>query len=366
MPPPPRQAQRGPSKHRRSTTPTDNTPAVPITPAPVAPAATTPSRSQAAPQPGHPPRGPNPNRLGINRNSATRSTLQQGARLVDASKVDLSATARRRNGRPGARHTTITLTSAPSKDAPGVFLIGLCIKDETGLRFDVHPTPGPLDDALPLALENAVLRCPALRDLVIVTPYKSLWNPANHTKATRDFVRQHGCRLTHAHPMPFDLGNMLAQAAARGESGPRRVDFHLYTASITDGARTYVSGILYGKSRAYQFTQTLPHASLAAAEAAVSQWAFRLMPENTDVMVHNANPIMQGVWENPKGCPPDVREVMKGVGQQIRLKNLKFKQGIEPYVANIARAAREIASHAYAGANLRAPLPAAPRKQEPA
>lgn len=130
---------------------------------------------------------------------------------------------RRRNGRPGARHTTITLTSAPSKDAPGVFLIGLCIKDETGLRFDVHPTPGPLDDALPLALENAVLRCPALRDLIIVTPYKSLWNPANHTQATRDFVRQHGCRLTHAHPMPFDLGNMLAQAAARGESGPRRV-----------------------------------------------------------------------------------------------------------------------------------------------
>ena len=395
MSPPPSKAARGPSKQRRGSSPTDtasvapsppappaadpvSTTAKPVTDAALAAAVSTPPTPAAAPRrrsarqdqkkPPHEQRGPNPNRLGISRNTSTQRTLQQGARLVDANKIDLSANARRRGGRPGGRHTTITLTSAASKDTPDVFLIGICIKDETGLRFDVHPTPGPLDDALPLALENAVLRCPALRDLILVTPYKSLWSAANHTKATRDFVRQHGCRITHSHPMPYDLSNMLAQAAARGECGPRQVDFHLYTASVTDGSRTYVSGILYGKSRAYQFTQTLPHGGLAAAEAAVAQWAFRLMPEHTDVMVHNANPIMRDVWENPKNCPPDVREVMKGVVQQIRLKNLKFRQGIEPYVADIARAAREIASHAYAGANLRtpAPTPAPQIRKEPA
>ncbi|MBZ9714953.1 hypothetical protein [Deinococcus multiflagellatus] len=298
----------------------------------------------------------------MTRNSGTRATLKRGARLVDPVKVDLSVSTRRRGGHAGARQTTITITSRPSKEDNSIFLIGLCIKDETGLRFDVHPTPGPLDAALPLALENAVLRTPALRDLILSTPYKTLWNPANHTKATRDYVRSHGCHLSPSHPLPFDLGHVLAHAAARGEMGPKLVDFHLYTASITDGERSYVSGILYGRSRAYQFTQTLPHANLAAAEAAVSHWAFKQMPEHTDIMIHNANPLMRDIWVNPSAGTPEVRDALKGVGQQIRLKNLKFKQGIEPYVASIARVAREIASHAYAGANLHRSTPAKGRR----
>lgn len=349
-----------PSKktRRKSTRPTTAgvPPAKPATPpAPdgtstAEPAARAPTKAKAASQ-----RGPNPNRLGLNRSMDGRETLRRGARLVDTSKVDLSAATRRSGGRPGARHTTITITSAPNPAHDGTFLIGLCIKDETGLRFDTYPSPGPIDDTLPLALENAVLRCPALRDLVVTTPYKLLWDERNHTKITRDYVRQHGCRITHAHPMPFDLGHMLARTAARGRSGPQLVDFHLYTASITDGERTYASGILYGRSKAYQFTQTFTGASLAAAEAAVTGWAFKLMPEHSEVMIHNANPTMREVWSNPDSMPGEVREVLKRVGQQLRLKNLKFKPAIEPYVGEIARVAREIVSHAYAGANLHSP-----------
>ncbi len=292
-------------------------------------------------------RGPNPNRI----------VARGGFRPTDAGTIDLSPQARRQGGRVGARHTTITILSAPSQGDRGVFLIGICIRDDTGLRFDAQPTPGPLDLALPLALENAVLRCPALRDLIVTTPYKLLWDSANHTPSTRDWVRRHGCRLTHAHPMPYDLGNMLALVAARGGRGPRLVDYHLYTASITDGERSYVSAVLYGRSKAYAFTQTLAHHNLAAAEAVASHWAFTRMPEHSEVMVCNANPVMREIWTTPQHAPPEVRDALHGLAQQIRLRNIRFVQQAEPFVADVARAAREMASHAYAGANLRVALP---------
>ncbi|GGB73660.1 hypothetical protein [Deinococcus soli (ex Cha et al. 2016)] len=325
---------------------------------PTTPAAATPPDPQAPTPPPTPvrrthphPRGPNPNRLDLGRSSAGRTTIKSGARLVHSS-VDLSAATRRAGGRPGSRHTTITIISAPNKDHPGAHRIGVCIKDETGLRFDTHPCPGPIDDHLPLVLENAVLRCPGLRDLIITTPYKHLWNEQNHTRKTRDYVRHHGCRIRPAHPMPYDLGHMLARTAASGHTGPTLVDYHLYTASLTDGERTYASGILYGRSKAYQFTQTTPGATLPAAEAAIATWAFALMPEHSDVMIHNASAAMQAVWTNPASMTTDVRDVMKRAGHHLRLKNLKFRPGIEPYLAELARVAREIASHAYAGANL--------------
>lgn len=291
------------------------------------------------------PRGPNPKRL-LSKQAVQE--VKRGARLI-SDAVELDVQTRRAGGTVRARQTTITLVAKQGEDG---HLIGLCLKDHAGLRFFTYPVQGPLDDALPHALEAAVLRCPALRDLVLVTPYKTLWDERNHTHATRDFVRTHGCRLVHAHPLPFDLGHTLARAASRGDLGPRVVDYHLYTASLTDGERTYSGAVLFGRGYAHQLTQTHRHTDLASAEGASATWAFKLMPAGSDVMIHNASPLLARVWTNPTAATPEVRDALRPAAHLLRVKGLHFKQGAEPFLSALARVAREMAAHAYAGADL--------------
>ena len=129
------------------------------------------------------PRGPNPKRL-LSKQAVQE--VKRGARLI-SDAVELDVQTRRAGGTIRARQTTITLVAKQGQEG---HFIGICLKDHAGLRYFTYPVQSTaLDDALPHALEVAVLRCPALRDLILVTPYKRLWDDKNHTSVTRDFLR---------------------------------------------------------------------------------------------------------------------------------------------------------------------------------
>lgn len=304
-------------------------------------------------------RRPNPNRRTFSEKTyADRGTGQQRDEYQAHQHRTISQEILEHRGTEGTRsrqQCTITIVGVKNRYENETTSLGLCIRDYHNMRFMTYPARERLDDVLPHAFETAVLNAPALSDIILTTPYKQLWTPGSYTEKTREFLNRNNCRLTHAYPLPHDLGGTLARLAANGTTGPLRVEYHLYTAAITDEHNAYVAGLLWGKNYAHRYIQTIPRPQIAIAEAAAVEWAFKLMPQNAHVLMHNANATLGRIWQNPREIEkhPDIREAMRGVGKQMRAKEIKFFVDTEPHHNVLARVVREIVGGLYANVDPR-------------
>ena len=300
----------------------------------------------------------NPNRFTL-----PKAEEIQATRLINPNVIDLDTASRRRtSGRK--QLTTITIigirgenTKRSSLQVEGTHSIGLCIRDGEKMRFMHYPTLENLDDVLPSALETAIMYVPALSDVIISSPHRMIRDNRNHTPETAERIRDFGLNVNARHPLPGDVGATLARMSAMGITGPLLVDYHLYTASITDESRSYAAALLWGKHYALQFIQTFEDAKLSSAEAHMAEWAFKLLPQGAEVMVHNANPGFGEVWKNPKILALEenaaLREAMRGLGKQLRIKNIVFDVKKEKPHELLKRAVRDIAAGRYAAADTR-------------
>ncbi|ASN83257.1 hypothetical protein [Deinococcus ficus] len=345
------------------TSPAQTSPLPALTPATLAPTSVqatpaTPAAPETSPAQPQRTKGRNPHRRSLPRDNRFRDATGENPNahiVMNQDPVDISLDARRGES-SGPRQTgTITILGVTDKGERQTNSVGICIRDQHNLRFMRYPTRETLDTVLPHVLETALKNAPALSDLILTTPYKQLWSEANYTEETQRFLRQYGCRVKKAYPLPHDLGGTLARLAANGILGPQLVEYHLYTASVTDERRAYVAALLWGKSYAHRFVQTLPAPSLALAEAAATEWAFKLMPRTSTVLISNANPVIGQLWANPKSLQEnaEMREAMRGVGRQMKAKDLRFKTDIEKPHHQLARVVREIVGGLYAGADVR-------------
>lgn len=336
-----------PSTTRRSAK-TRGTSTADRTPRPVAPILTT--------EPGR-----NPNRL-----SFPTSTDLNASRLINPRMINLDTANRRRTARQ--ENVTISIIAVRSehtadhlrREAP--HSVGLCIRMSSSARYMHYANPAglPLDEVLPLALETAVAHTPPLSDVTLATPHKHLWDTSAHTPHTTQLIRDIGLNFHARHPTPGDIGATLARMSAMGVTGPIRADYHLYTASITDARNTYACAVLWGTNRALQLMHTAPGSNLLETEVLIAEWAFKQLPQNAELVVRNANPTLEQVWTNPKILTrdehADLRTSMKGIGNQLRLKNIQV-QNTKPHcdVTHdlLAKAVREITANRYSGADMR-------------
>ncbi|AZI45222.1 hypothetical protein EHF33_20140 (plasmid) [Deinococcus psychrotolerans] len=233
--------------------------------------------------------------------------------------------------------------------------IGICVRDHYNLRFMRYPTTEPLDRALPHALEIALSNSPAPADILLTTSHKVLWQPGNYTQASLEFIQRNRCKVRLAYPLPHDLGSTLATLSAEGVLGPRLTDYHLYTASVTDERNAYVAALLWGKNYAHRYVQTLPTPNLGMAEAAATEWAFKIMPRGSEVMIRNSNPWIGQLWNNSKAMnmTSEIRQSLSGVSRQLKLKEIRFTTDIEKPHNSLARVVREIVGGLYGGVDVR-------------
>ncbi len=287
-----------------------------------------------------------PNRL-IPRNRRTPTE----APLIAPPHVDLRDFIRRRGGPNGKRQTTITLLAGRPTTA-GHALIGVSVRTQGRHLYYHHPVTSLLDRDLPHALETAVLRAPAMTDLIITTPIKSLWDLHHLTPATKDRIADLGCRVRFAHPLQHDLGTALAKTASEGHTGPQHVDAHLYTATLTDGHRTYTAAVLWQHGHVLQTTLTTDPIALDLAEVRLVLWAAGRLPAGASLQIQNANPTLTRLWSNPEHMTPEQRQALTPLLPHLTTKGLQIRQGSDPINRRIARATRDIAATLYASADL--------------
>jgi len=269
--------------------------------------------------------------------------------------VDVHLDARRAEGNAPRQLCTITIVAVREKMLADTQNIGICVRDHYNLRFVRYPVSEPLDQVLPHALEVAFSHSPSAADILLTTAHKVLWKPANYTEASAAFIKHNRCKIKLAYPLPHDLGSTLATLAANGVTGPRMSDYHLYTASVTDERNAYVAALLWGKNRAHRYVQTLPIPNLAMAEAAATEWAFRLVPNNSHVMIRNSNPDIGQLWNNTRdlSMTPEMRQALSGVGRLLKAKDLRFSTDVEKPHNTLARVVREIVGGLYGGVDVR-------------
>ena len=251
----------------------------------------------------------------------------------------------------GVERITIVINSLRqhhTTSSQPVHSLGIAIKNRHRIVFMKYPMSGNLSEELPFALEEAVLRTPGMANLELMTPHKELWDTANYTPKTQERLRDFGSRLQPTHPQSHDLANILCRMAADDILMPKAVDYHIYTGCISDGQRAYTAAILWGNQHANFFLQALPTTDLALAETKAAEWAFRLLEDRAQMMLTHSNPELAAVWEGQTNLRPDLRKAIIPLAALIRDRHLSFKQGVEPYHHQLAKAARQMAANLYA------------------
>lgn len=286
--------------------------------------------------------------------SLPRASDLDATRLINTDVISLrEATRRRVTPTP---LTTLTIIASRAADArqldssDAIYYVGICVRRMDTLQFIAYPTQEALEDVLPHVLETAITYVPELSDVYLSTPHRSLWRADGHTPETSRYLRDHGINLSARHPLQGDVGATVARLASHNVTGPRMVDFHLYTASMTDDTRTYAGALLWGSGRAWIFTQTFDQPDLAAAEVALAEWAFKLLPERRTLLTHNANASFAQVWLHPDRVfreRPDLRQAMGGIGRQIRAKHLRLDPHAEPPHDVLIKGVRAIVANRY-------------------
>ncbi|WP_344982633.1 hypothetical protein [Deinococcus rubellus] len=253
--------------------------------------------------------------------------------------------------RAGRQPCIITITAVHEKQQANIQNVGVCIQDQYNLRFMRYQTSESLDKFLPHVLEIALSKTPALTDILLTTSHKLLWQPVNYSKTSLEFIQRTRCKIKLAYPLPHDLGSTLATLSANGITGPRMMDYHFYTASVTDERNAYVAALLWGKNYAHLYVQTLPTTNLAMAEAAATEWGLQTAPRNSHVMIYNSNPAIGQVWNRTKdgGLPPELRHALRRVGKQLKIRGLRFSTYIEKPHNPLDRVVRAIVGGLYSG-----------------
>lgn len=270
------------------------------------------------------------------------------APLIAPDGIDKRNFIRERGGSRGQQQATITLIARhASPGAPA--RIGVCVRTQTRLISYPHPVGRDLDEDLPHALETALLRLPPLTDILITTPYKHLWDVLHYTPKSREHLAALGCRLTHAHPLPHDLGLALARTAAQ-QQHPVNVDAHLYTAAIQDPERCYLAALLWQQGLAHHLITTT-QGDLLSSEASAASWAARTLPPHASVMIHNTHPDLMRLWQHPERMSDQLAETLRPLGRLIGSKGLQVRQHADPPHRALIRATRELAATHYAHQN---------------
>lgn len=239
---------------------------------------------------------------------------------------------------------------------PAEHLIGISIKQSHRIVYLSYPVQGEIESALPLALELAVLRSPGMSNLRLVTPYKFLWDSANYTELTRQRLMDYGSRLKLGHPLAHDLSNVLARLAASGVTGPKTVDYHIYTSSVSNGERCFTATLLWGERRANFFVQTLPGADLVQAHTNAAQWAFGMVPPQSHMYLINDCRSLNTIWQTAQIEGTDLKQKVKPLIARLGEKKLSFATGSgERYHAPLSAAVRQMAGdlHARAAPDIR-------------
>lgn len=289
---------------------------------------------------------PNPNRRTFTREGDLNAT-----RLINPDALPLTPEELQEIGVQGAERVSIVINGIrhrTPKDRPAEYTLGIAVKHRNRVVFMKYPVQGNLGQTLPLALEEAVRRSPGMANLDLRTPYKELWDTGNYTPPTLQRLRDYGCKIDPTYPQPHDLANVLCKMAAEGILTPQAVDYHIYTGSITDGLRCYTAALLWGNGHANYFLQALPTSDLALAETKAAEWAFRLLPEQAQLLLCNANPELAAVWENGKNVRADLKEAVVPIAVLIRSRRLSFKIGAERYHYALAKVTRQMAANLYA------------------
>ena len=289
---------------------------------------------------------PNPNRRTFTAQGdlmATRLINPHNARLTPEQIKEIET--------QGVERITIVINSLRqhhTTSSQPVHSLGIAIKNRHRIVFMKYPMSGTLSEQLPYALEEAVLRTPGMANLELMTPHKELWDSANYTARTQERLRDFGSRLQPTHPQSHDLANILCRMAADDILMPKAVDYHIYTGCISDGQRAYTAAILWGNQHANFFLQALPTTDLALAETKAAEWAFRLLEDRAQMMLTHSNPELAAVWEGQTNLRPDLRKAIIPLAALIRDRHLSFKQGVEPYHHQLAKAAKQMAANLYA------------------
>lgn len=307
--------------------------------------------------------GPNPHRITLSDDTPNPD------RLINPERVKLSEAERRAGVSKRGDLCTINLVSLKVEDKASrdegalpervrhveatTYNVGCCVRtNRNQYVFFRYPSQEGQLTAMRNALEHAVSRAPAMTDLLVVTQVREMRDPTNYSDTTRRYILDYGCRVKAMHPLANDLGNVLAQMAAHHKSGPEKADYHLYTASITDGKRAFTACVLWGNKRAWRFLQALNTSDLAQAEAKGTEWAFGLAEENSTLMVINASTELRDLWLNPSNSRVELRTSLRGAGMLMSKKHLRLKnEGYEDYHAELAHATRQMAASLYADSN---------------
>jgi|GEM_PF-4664646 len=261
-------------------------------------------------------------------------------------------TAEPRKATPRARTETISLSLHANRPRPDedTYLIGVAVSDRKSVRYHTLIRQGERTDVLNSALEDTLLRVPALQDISLHTPHKEIWQPQTWTPRVRGRLSDRNVRMTARRPND-SLADVIARQAAYGESGPALVDHHLYTATLTDEDHTYTSAILFARGQLHVWTNVMNGRDLLTAETTAVKWAFGLMPESSVVMIENQTSAIRDVWEHPERAArdPELKAALVSVGKLLRIRGHKFKQRAEAARPYLQKCARDIAGRTYAG-----------------
>ncbi len=248
---------------------------------------------------------------------------------------------------------------------PPEYLIGVSIKQKHRVVYLTYPVQGDLEPALALALELAVLRSPGMANLRLVTSHKFLWDGGNYTELTRQRLMDYGSRIKLNYPIPHDLGNVLSRLAADGITGPKTVDYHIYTSSVSNGERCFTATLLWGHRRANFFIQTLHTPDLTLAHTQAAEWAFGMVPAESHLFLINDCKALNTIWQTAEIEGTELKQTVKPLIERLGEKKLSFASGGERYHAALCATVRQMAGdlHTRAAPDIRPEFLTRPARQ---